>query len=184
MEELHRRAAFTVGLDPDTQSLREHRAPRVVPRTCGLAEALPCADEVFDVVCSSWVMEHLSRPKDAFAETVRVLKPAGQFIFLTPNVRHPLLFLNRALRWTQGRLVDRLYDRAEPDIFPVFYRANSSEQIRRLARSAGYKRVSVRFVADPTYVAFNEPLFRLSCVLERLIPRWMRVHLVGVCTKT
>jgi len=181
MEHLHGRASFTAGLDPDLRSLREHRAPLVIRVAQGRAAALPYADRSFDVVCCSWVLEHLGRPLDAFTEAGRVLSPDGRFIFLTPNVRHPLLMLNRALRWTRGRVVDRLYDRAEPDIFPACYRANSSEEISRLARAAGFKRVSMRYIGDPTYVAFNEPLFRLACILERLVPRWMRVHLVGVC---
>jgi hypothetical protein len=29
------------------------------------------------------------------------------------------------------------------------------------------------------YLAFNEPLFLLACLLERLTPRPLRVHLVG-----
>jgi SAM-dependent methyltransferase len=126
-------------------------------------------------------LEHLSRPAAAFGEAARVLRSGGRFIFLTPNVRHPLLMLNRALRWTEGRVVDCMYDRADSDIFPAHYRANTPERIRHLARSAGLACVGMRFVGDPTYLAFNEPLFRVACLLERLTPRSMRVHLVGVC---
>jgi hypothetical protein len=39
--------------------------------------------------------------------------------------------------------------------------------------------VTLRLVGDPTYLAFNEPLFRLSCLLERITPPALRVHLVG-----
>jgi len=181
VEQLHGRAGATLGLDPDLGSLREHRSPHVVSLAQGRAAALPYADGSFDVVCCSWVLEHLSRPLDAFAEVGRVLAADGLFIFLTPNLRHPLLLLNRALRCTRGRLVDRLYDRAEPDIFPAFYRANTSERIKRLATAAGFERVEIQYISDPTYLAFNEPLFRLACLLEHLIPRSMYVHLVGVC---
>ncbi|MBS3782869.1 MAG: class I SAM-dependent methyltransferase [Anaerolineae bacterium] len=182
MEQLHARTAFTAGLDPDRQSLREHRAPLVVARACGRADSLPYADAVFDVACCSWVLEHLRRPANAFADVARVLVAGGHFVFLTPNVRHPLLKLNRLLRWTRGRLVDRLYDRAEPDIFPAFYRANTPVQIKRLAHAAGFEHVSVCCVDDPTYLAFNEPLFRAACLLAPRMPRSMGVHLVGVCT--
>jgi ubiquinone/menaquinone biosynthesis C-methylase UbiE len=183
MEQLHVRAACTTGLDPDLQSLRDHREPALA-LACGAAEALPFADDAFDLVCCSWVLEHLRTPARALAEVARVLGAGGQLVFLTPNARHPLLVLNRVLRWTQGRWVDRLYDRAEPDIFPAFYRANTAASIERLARAAGFERVSIRSVGDPTYLAFNEPLFRLACLLERLTPRSMRVHLVGVCATT
>jgi SAM-dependent methyltransferase len=186
MERLHPQAGFVAGLDPDLRSLRDHRAPALA-RSGGLAEALPYADDVFDLVCCSWVLEHLADPARVFAEVTRVLRrpepvegaPGGRFVFLTPNARHPLLMLNRALSWTRGRLVDRLYGRVEADTFPAFYRANTPAQIERLARAVGLERASLRFIGDPTYLAFNEVLFRMACLLERVMPRRMRVHLVG-----
>ena len=186
MERLHPQAGFVAGLDPDLRSLHEHRTPALA-LTCGLADALPYADSTFDLVCCSWVLEHLLDPAWAFSEVTRVLRspepaegvPGGHFIFLTPNAYHPLLVLNRALRRTQGRLVSRFYDRTEADTFPAFYRANTPAQINRLAQAAGLKRVSLRFVGDPTYLAFDEPLFRLACLLERVMPPPVRVHLVG-----
>ena len=178
MERLHSQTGFVAGLDLDPQSLHEHRAP-VLALGRGLAEALPYADDSFNLVCCSWVLEHLTDPALTFAEVSRVLAPTGRFVFLTPNARHPLLALNRALGWTRGRLVGRFYDRAEADTFPALYRANTVAQIKRLARAAGLERVSLRFIGDPTYLAFNEPLFRLACLLERITPRRMRVHLVG-----
>jgi SAM-dependent methyltransferase len=178
LERLHGRAGFVAGIDPDLGSLREHRAPALT-LACGLAEALPYPDAAFDLVCCSWVLEHLPDPARTFVEVVRVLAPGGHLVFLTPNARHPLLLLNRALRWTQGRLVGRFYDRTEADTFPALYRANTAAQIERLARAAGLWRVSLRFVGDPTYLAFTEALFRLSCLLERITPARLRVHLVG-----
>ena len=186
MERLHPRAGFVAGLDADLRSLRENRAA-ALPLVCGLAEGLPYADGVFDLVCCSWVLEHLPDPARALAEVARVLRspepaegtPGGYFVFLTPNARHPLVMFNQALRWTRGRLVGRFYDRVEEDTFPAFYRANTYSQIERLAQAAGLERVSLRFIGDPTYLAFNEVLFRLACLLERVMPRRMRVHLVG-----
>ncbi|MDY6876307.1 MAG: class I SAM-dependent methyltransferase [Chloroflexota bacterium] len=181
MERLHPRARFAAGLDPDLMSLREHRAPALA-LACGLAGALPYADSTFDLVCCSWVLEHLAHPAPVFAEVARVLAPGGFFVFLTPNRRHPLVTFNQALRWTRGRLVGRFYDRPEADTFPARYRANTPAQIERLAQDAGLKRVSLHFIGDPTYLAFNEGLFHLACLLERVRPRRMRVHLVGECS--
>jgi len=178
MERLHPQAGFAAGLDPDLQSLCEHRAPALA-LCCGLAQSLPYHEDTFDLACCSWVLEHLADPARAFAEATRVLAPKGRFLFLTPNARHPLLLLNRALGWTRGRLANWLYDRAQADTFRAFYRANTAPQIERLAEVAGLERVSLHFVGDPTYLAFNEPLFHLACLLERVVPRSMRVHLVG-----
>ncbi len=178
IERLHPRAGFVAGLDPDLRSLQEHRAPALA-QSSGLAETLPYADSTFDLVCCSWVLEHLADPAPVFAEVARVLTPGGSFVFLTPNRCHPLVMFNQALRWSQGRLVGRFYDRAEADTFPACYRANTAAQIEHLAQDAGLEQVSLHFIGDPTYLAFNEVLFRLACLLERVMPRRMQVHLVG-----
>jgi SAM-dependent methyltransferase len=178
LERLHWLAARVVGLDPDGPSLREHRISGI-PLLCGQAEFLPFADGSFDLVCCSWVLEHLGGPQRTFCEVARVLRPGGRFAFVTPNARHPLLLLNRAARSTQGRLVEWAYARSEKDTFPAAYGANTLRRIELLAQAAGLERVALRFIGDPTYIAFSEPLFRLACLLERVTPPRMRVHLVG-----
>ena len=182
VEELHDRAGWVVGIDPDMASLREHRLPSL-PRACGWAGALPFPDGSFDLVCCSWVLEHLAEPERTVAEVARVLAPGGHFVFVTPNRRHPLLGLNRLLGWTRGRLIDRLYGRAEEDTFPALYRANTPARIRSLLGMAGLEVEVLIPIGDPTYLAFSEPLYRLACWLERLTPPSLRVHLVGEARK-
>jgi SAM-dependent methyltransferase len=43
----------------------------------------------FDLVITSDVMEHVRRPRAAFAEMHRILRPGGQHVFTIP-VRHPM----------------------------------------------------------------------------------------------
>jgi SAM-dependent methyltransferase len=151
------------------------------------AEALPFVGESFDLVLSSWVLEHLFTPEQALAEMARVLVPGGSFIFLTPNAHSLPALLNRLLaRVTrlQTRLVTWLYGRAAVDTFSVVYRANTAQTLRRLAQKAGLHCGELIFVGDPTYFAFDELLYRLGCALEMLTPRGMKVHLVGTCVKT
>ncbi len=193
IELFHGQAALVVGADPDRRSLVEHRAP-AVRRVAGLMENLPFPDDSFDLALCSWVLEHLARPEQAFAEVARVLKcpdPAtsrlgGHFVFLTPNAWHPLTWANRFLGRMgdrQTRLVRRLYGRAEADTFSALYRANTRQRITQLAREVGLEPAIWHTVGDPTYLAFNEPLYRLAVLAERLTPRWMKVHLVGDLVK-
>jgi ubiquinone/menaquinone biosynthesis C-methylase UbiE len=188
---LQGQAALAVGVDPDQLSLVQHRAPDV-RRAAALMEQLPFPDNSFDLLVCSWVLEHLAQPQRAFAEAARVLQspnsdqPGGHLVFLAPNAWHPLAWVNRALgqigAW-QGRLVRRLYDRSEADTFPTLYRANTRRRITQLAQAAGLEPIALCTVGDPTYLAFNELLYRLSVLAEHLTPGWMKVHLVGDLVK-
>jgi SAM-dependent methyltransferase len=180
IELLWREAGLPVGVDPDLASLREHRAG--VRRVCGLGEALPLAAGQFDLVLALWVLEHVARPDQLLAEVHRALRPGGRFLFLTPNARHPLLLFNRfswAFPAVQRLLVPRLYGRAEADTFRVRYQANTQPRLRQLAASARFVVDDLTTISDPTYLAFNEPMFRLSTLLERLLPASLHVHLIG-----
>jgi SAM-dependent methyltransferase len=182
VEQLRPHVGQFVAIDLDFVSLREHRLP-ALRRACSPSERLPFPDGIFDIVCSSWVLEHLEHPDIAFAEVARVLAPGGVFIFVTPNRLHPLLTLNRFVGWTQGRLVDRLYGRDQADTFPAFYRANAARTIETLLREAGLEHTAVQMVSDPTYLAFNNALYRLAMLLEYLTPARYRVHIVGQAHK-
>ncbi len=70
------------------------------------AAALPFADETFDVVVMSEVIEHLIRPELAVWEIARVLRHGGIFVMTTNNaseaplrspVTYPLAWLEKAL---------------------------------------------------------------------------------------
>src|SRR5579864_7330529 len=129
---------FGAGLGPDTPSLNEHRAPGM-PVIRGVGEHLPFADESFDLIVCVWVLEHLRDPVATLREVRRVLRPRGHFVFVTPNLRNPLMLANRigkALPSLQRRLVPRFYGRIEADTFPVQYRANTVEAIRAHAQAS------------------------------------------------
>jgi ubiquinone/menaquinone biosynthesis C-methylase UbiE len=168
-----------VGIDPSITSLSGHR-DRSVRLCAAKLEALPFRDGEFDLVVSSWVLEHLVGPEIAFAEIARVLKRNGHFVFITPNVHSIIVAINRLVpRLMQSRLVRSLYGREEKDTFPTVYEANSVQTLRRLAESAGLRQVQVELVSDPTYLAFNDLFFYLSVLVERFTPERNFVHIVG-----
>lgn len=169
------------GLDPDAPSLSEHRAGGM-PVIRGVGERLPFVDESFDLIVCLWVLEHLREPRVTFAEVRRVLRPRGHFVFVTPNLRNPMMVMNRlgkALPGLQRRVVPRLYGRTDADTFPVRYRANTIHAIRELARESGMDVYDLRVVSDPTYLAVNNFMFRASVLSDRLMPKRWGVHLLG-----
>jgi SAM-dependent methyltransferase len=172
---------LAAGLDPDEPSLAERRT-RGMHVITGRGEQLPFAPETFDLIVSVWVLEHLRTPETVFGEVHRVLRPGGHFVFLTPNLRNPLLAFNRAgraLPQLQRRLVPRLYGRVEADTFPVQYRANTAPAIRALAGRAGLEVSELRVIPDPTYLAFNGFMFRASVISDGLMPAGWGIHLLG-----
>ena len=172
---------LAAGLDPDIPSLSEHRAAGM-PVIRGVGERMPFVDASFDLIVCLWVLEHLREPLTTFREVRRILRPGGHFIFLTPNLRHPLMVANRlgkAVPRLQRRLVPRLYGRSEQDTFPVQYRANTPAAIRGLAAEAGLDVSELRLVRDPTYLAVNDMMFRMSVLGERLLPPGWAIHLLG-----
>ncbi len=181
VEQLDHPLCQMVGADPDWLSLYEHRLnlPRVVARS----ERLPFRDSVFDLVCASWVLEHLAEPARVFTAVSRILKPGGAFVFVTPNGRHPLTAMNRSLGRAgqiQGRLVQWLYGRAPDDTFPTFYRVNTPAQIEELCQQSGLILEKLHLIPDPTYLAFNQVMFRAMCLLEERLPASRQLHLVGL----
>jgi SAM-dependent methyltransferase len=184
VELIWRNVELAAGLDPDVPSLAEHRAPGM-PVICGRGEHLPFAAESFNLIVCLWVVEHLESPEVVLREVRRVLRPGGHFVFLTPNLRNPLLLMNRvakALPQLQRRIVPRLYGRVEADTFPVRYRANTEAAIRAQAARCGLEVVTLRAISDPTYLALNGLMFRASAMAERLQPRGWGVHLLGDLT--
>jgi ubiquinone/menaquinone biosynthesis C-methylase UbiE len=176
---------LAAGLDPDAPSLAEHSASGL-PVIRGRGEQLPFVDQSFDLVVCLWVLEHVESPEAVLREVHRVLRPGGHFVFLTPNLRNPLLLLNRlakALPQLQRRIVPRVYGRIEADTFRVRYRANTERTLRAQAARCGLDVAELRVVPDPTYLALNDFMFRASILAERLLSPSRGVHLLGDLTR-
>lgn len=145
--------------------------------------ALPFADNTFTLITCSWVLEHLPDPAAVFREFSRVLKPGGRVIFITPNKRNYAVWLRRLVpSAVSQRLVHAIYARDEHFINPTYYRANTRRDIDAAAAGTALRSVRFDHISDPSYLAFNELLFRVSIVIEALIERFSpdsRVHLVG-----
>ncbi|WP_420629835.1 class I SAM-dependent methyltransferase [Candidatus Leptofilum sp.] len=184
VEQLEHPLGQVVGIDPDWLSLREHRLN--LSSAVAFSDDLPFAPETFDVAFASWVLEHLARPFLTFQSIARVLKPGGVFVFITPNGRHPLALLNKTmgrLGMLQGRLVSGLYDRSADDTFTTHYRANSQAALKKLATQSSLRLAKLHAIPDPTYLAFNRPLFKLMSLVEDALPAGRKIHLVGVLVK-
>ncbi len=88
-----RAAGFlAVGLDASRYAVaqaREHAGAAAGRLLQGHAEALPFADDTFDVVSAFDLLEHVPAPELLLREAARILRPGGLFLGATPD---PILF--------------------------------------------------------------------------------------------
>ena len=142
-------------------------------RSMSVTDMRAFLNESFDLVYSRSVMEHVEEPARAFAEIHRVLRPGGHYIFLTPNKHDYASITARFVpNRLHGRIVNFLTGRAERDIFPTFYRANTKHDISQMAQEAGFTITSFDYLSQyPHYLSFSRPLFWVGCQYERMIAR-------------
>jgi ubiquinone/menaquinone biosynthesis C-methylase UbiE len=163
------------GVDPTVEP--ENVPPGATARR-GTAEQIPYPDNVFDVVSSASVLEHLPNPLAAFREFNRVLKPSGKVVFLTPS-RYDYVSLGAMLvpNALHARFVKAIEGRDEADTFPTYYRANSVRQIRRLAAETAFVAERLEYVNNyPYLLMFSPVLCRLAIGYDKLIQRVRPLH--------
>ena len=96
------------------------------------AGEIPYPDQMFDLVVSDNVMEHLAEPVNVLAEIGRVLKPGGRLLFKTPNRWHYMPLIASMTRLVFHQYMNRKRGRKSEDTFPTLYRLNSERAVRKL----------------------------------------------------
>jgi SAM-dependent methyltransferase len=174
------RIAHLVGVDLDEPAGRSNSTLDSFIRA-DLCAPLPFEDASFDLVYSNFAVEHLPAPLAAFREWRRVLRPGGSLVFLTSNHANPYL-------WAAGLLPQRLRvavkragpGAAERDVFPALYRANTPGRLVPLLTDAGFRPVSVAYVATlHRYAGERRRLASLLETAERVLPARARSTIVG-----
>lgn len=154
------------GFDPEISAPSQEGNIRLAQ---GFAEHLELADASVDAIVSADVVEHLADPQKAFAEFIRVLRPRGRILAMTPNKMHPPLLVARLLNHeTRQRLNSWATGTQPEDTFKVFYRLNTVPAFRRLAGDLGLKTIHVDYLSNhPQYLMFSRLFYRMGVVFER-----------------
>lgn len=116
------------GLDIDPQAVESARR-RGLDVTVGSLEQSNCADNQFDAVIMSHVIEHVPDPAGLVAECRRVLKPGGMLSLVTPNVES-----------YGSRFFGRSWLHLDP---PRHLNLFTIRALRNLTRAAGFSEVTV-----------------------------------------
>lgn len=152
---------------------------------------IPFPPDSFDLIASTWVLEHIESPADFLRETYRVLRPGGRLVALTANGLHYVTAITRLFRLLPHELTQqivlRLYRRAPHDTHPTYFRLNTGAQIRRAAWTSGMQLANLRYYANPDYFSFNRMLRRSAIVADWLLSRVRddlgRLYLVATLEK-
>lgn len=112
-EEFDTLGCRVTGVDPSEVSIetaRRHAAEtgRRIDYLVGSGEQLPVDDASFDLVYCCDVLEHVSDLDKVIAETARVLKPGGVYLFDTINrtAASKLLVIKVMQEWRATRIID------------------------------------------------------------------------------
>jgi len=167
--ELVKKCKLVVGIDYELESLKKNRTLRelLIADICDI----PLAENTFNRITANMVMEHIDDPVHEFRVVKRLLQPDGIFIFHTPNRWHYITFLahfvpqrikNMIIKFAEGR--------DEDDIFPTFYRINTTRSIQRAAEEAGLEIVALHKVSTSSapMIVMLGPLVILDLLLRRL----------------
>lgn len=85
--------AYT-GQDASPFAVRTARARLGKGKTVVLGDlhTLSFPDQSFNLVWARFVLEHLSHPREALLEMIRVLKPGGHLLIIAPNLEFPFAY--------------------------------------------------------------------------------------------
>ena len=114
-------------------SQNTRRYPAITFLAHDVSEALPFADNSFDVIWCSEVLEHLLDPLFALAEMHRVLAAGGRLLVTVPFHGRFKNVMIALFKW------DRHFTPSNPHI--RFYTKNT---IARIAREAGFGKITMR----------------------------------------
>ena len=136
------------------------------------------ADGSVNLSFSRSVMEHIDDVERAYAEIYRVLAPGGIYVFLTPNFwDYASLIASVVPNSLHGRIVRATEGRDADDVFPTYYKSNTTSSIRRLSAAAGLSVQNLQYLGQyPAYFRFNRTLFHLGCLYGKTLERFRPLH--------
>ena len=111
---------------------------------CGSPDAFTPA--TFDVVLSSFTVEHLADPAAAFANLARWLRPGGSLVLTTVNRRHPFVAAYLTMPAWARRRIQPVVKASAADAHPLVGACNDPAALRAALVAAGYEDVRVATV--------------------------------------
>lgn len=127
-----------------------HQPAKPLPWLDEFAIADLCSDRdafppgTFDVILSSFTVEHFADPRAAFRTMAGWLRPGGWLVISTVNRRHPFVNGYLSLPPAVGRPLQRVIKATAGDAHPLVGACNTPRDVATALEAAGYEQVEVR----------------------------------------
>ena len=162
-------AKFVAGIDPEEEVFNNpylDEAKQIDLKN----NIIPYDDNIFDLVFSDNVMEHVQNPSIVFSEISRVLKPGGLFLSKTPNKWHYMPMIARITPTWFHKFYNKLRGRKSFDTFPTAYKVNSNIAVKKLSRESGFLIREIQFIEGrPEYLRLTAFTYLFGFLYERLV---------------
>ena len=182
--EVYKKAKKRIGLDVDEYA-KENPVMDEVHIMKG--ELFPLPDACADVVAAQWVVEHVVHPDTFLKEVSRVLRPGGTFIFMTTNIKSPIIRLTSFIPLSVASFIrTRVLHFAHDETFPRIYAMNSAEELKTLAEAHGFEITVADHIESFGYFRFSSVILRAYIEWTKLLRKVTRnreMHIVGVLRK-
>lgn len=136
--------------------------------------SIPLPDSSVDVIVAYAVIEHVADPRRFAAEVERILKPGGWFCAWTPN---KYSYVGIAARMVPDRFHASIVRAAVPnggrldqDVFPVAYRLNTKQALRRAFSPERFEDFSFYDAGTPSYHFDKMLIARFLMMLMAILP--------------
>lgn len=184
-EVVYRKAGKRIGVDVDPYAKENTLMDEV--HIMESDAHIPLPDACADVVTAQWVVEHVRDPDVFFSEIKRILLPGGAFVFMTTNIRSPMMAITSLVptglkSWFRARFLGYARD----ETFPTVYAMNSRSRIEELCAQHGFELCSLDHIESFGYFRFSRIALSMYLVfvkLLRIFTRDREMHLVGMCRK-
>ena len=104
------------------------------------------APETFDVILSSFTLEHFEEPRTALVNMHAWLTPGGTLVATTVNKRHPFVAAYLGLPGAVRRPLQRLVKRTAADAHPLVGACNDPAAVVAALSGAGFRDVRLQTV--------------------------------------
>jgi ubiquinone/menaquinone biosynthesis C-methylase UbiE len=114
--------------------------------SCADTLKLPFADETFDGIVASSVLEYVSRPQEHLRELRRVCKDGGYQLLTVPNMGHPIRWVEAAEKRLLGSIRGRLPPtwRAREEYLALSVNRYSVRKWKKLLARAGWIEIAMK----------------------------------------